>query len=107
MSESHNKLQADKCTSTEGHDCLLCYGVVAVGPDRKLWGLQWHKGYVHFDCIENIFDATRRMQNKPEYASLTERAESIKAIILGCPECHKTLRQLHGILLPDKTESKP
>ena len=57
------------------HPCRLCNGFVQAGEDDSNWGLDWYKGYVHFSCIENIFDATRRMQNKPEYASLTEKVE--------------------------------
>ena len=60
------------------HPCRLCDGFVQAGEDESKWGLDWYKGYVHFSCIENIFDATRRLLNEPEYASLTEKVERLE-----------------------------
>ena len=60
------------------HPCRLCDGFVQAGEDESKWGLDWYKGYVHFSCIENIFNATRRMRNKPEVAKLEAENERLK-----------------------------
>ena len=60
------------------HPCRLCDGFIQAGEDESKWGLDWYKGYVHFSCIENIFDATRRMRNKPELAKLEAENEALK-----------------------------
>jgi len=55
------------------HPCVLCDGFVQAGEDESKWGINWHnRDWVHFSCIENIFDATRRIQNEPEYAALKQ-----------------------------------
>lgn len=59
------------------HPCRLCDGFIQAGKDKSKWGLDWYRGYVHFSCIENIFDATRRMRNKPEVAQLEADLENI------------------------------
>jgi len=79
------------------HPCRLCDGFIQAGEDESKWGLDWYKGYVHFSCIENIFDATRRMVNKPEYAALKQFKDDVYAAYT--PNKHCNIIALEKVLL--------
>ena len=88
------------------HPCRLCDGFVQAGEDESKWGFDWYKGYVHFSCIENIFDAARRVRNKPEVALLEAENKAATTHIREIIETTKAQRTEIEELIADLTQAR-
>ncbi|KKN56374.1 hypothetical protein LCGC14_0572850 [marine sediment metagenome] len=43
--------------------CVLCDRAVAAGKDEDKWGMWWGGGkWIHYKCIENAYEAMRRVR---------------------------------------------
>ena len=64
--------------------CAICVETVESGTDESKWGMDYGSlgsMWFHYRCIDQLFDASRRVRQRPEVAALEQRVERLEKLL--------------------------